>query len=277
VTTVAILYHTKIAAAEPLAAIIAEWLLAEGVAVSSQPLPDEDTPPMAGVDLAVVLGGDGTTLRVARLAAPNRVPIFGVNLGRVGFLSEAEPDNWREKLSQVLGGDYWVERRLMLQACLVRNGEPLRELVALNDVVVGRGAQARAVRFRLSVDGDHIMTYAADALITATPTGSTAYSMAAGGPLLPPQLQNFLVLPVAPHLSFERALVLHREAEISIGVEMEHEAMVTADGQEAIALNEGDQVVIHKHQNESCFARVEKPSYFYQRLIQRLAFWSLSR
>jgi NAD+ kinase len=278
-TSVGVLFHTKIAAAEPLSAIVAHWLQAQTVTVWRHAISDDDmsTPPIADLDLVVVLGGDGTTLRAARLAAPHGVPIFGINLGRVGFLSEAEPETWPETLSQVLRGECWLERRLMLHARLLRGEEPLRELVALNDVVVGRGAQARAVRFHLSVDGDHVMTYAADALIAATPTGSTAYSMAAGGPLLPPQLQNYLVLPVAPHLSFERALVLHQEAEICIQVDMDHEAMVTADGQEAIPLQVGDRVVIRKHAHESRFARVAKSSYFYHRLIQRLAFWSLSR
>jgi NAD+ kinase len=210
----------------------------------------------------------------ARMAVPHEIPIFGINLGRVGFLSEARPDNWPEKLNRVLSGEYWIERRLMLRAEVVRRGDSLADLTALNDVVVSRGAQVRVVRFHLYVDGDHVTSYTADGLIAATPTGSTAYSMAAGGPLLPPQLQNFLVLPVAPHLSFERPLVLHQEANVKIRVETEHEAIATADGQDAISLQFGDEVNINKHSCDSVFARVDGPSYFYLRLMQRLSYWS---
>ena len=226
-------------------------------------------------ELLVVLGGDGTTLLAGRLTSKHDVPVFGINLGRVGFLSEANPDAWQEKLQKVLGGHYWIERRLMLQALVNRNEVTLANLTALNDIVVSRGGQVRVVRFHLFVDNDHVTTYTADALITATPTGSTAYSMAAGGPLLPPQLQNFLVLPVAPHLSFERPLVLHQQAKVMIKVQTEHVALVTADGQNAVELQDGDEVIISKHRCDSLFARVDGPSYFYNRLMQRLSYWSL--
>jgi NAD+ kinase len=160
----------------------------------------------------------------------------------------------------------------MAHATLHRNGRSLNQFVALNDVVIGRGAQARVLRLELCVDGDVVTTYTADALIIATPTGSTAYSMAAGGPLLPPQLQNFVVMPVAAHLSLDRALVLHEEAEISIRVDMDHEATLTADGQEGAALESGDQVVITKHDRHAKFVRVDNAGYFYRRLLQRLGF-----
>jgi NAD+ kinase len=116
----------------------------------------------------------------------------------------------------------------------------------------------------------------ADALIAATPTGSTAYSLAAGGPVLPPQLQNFLVLPVAPHWSFEQALVLHEKAVIMVRLETTHEAMVTADGQDAITLQGGDEVVITRHAHDSYFIRLGRPGYFYRRLIDKLNYWSES-
>jgi NAD+ kinase len=229
---------------------------------------------VAGSSLIVVLGGDGTTLAAAREAAPFDVPLFGVNLGRVGFLSEATPEAWQSKLERVLGGDYWLERRLMLKGEVRRDDVHISDLSALNDIVVSRGEHVRVVRFHLFVDGDHVTTYTADGLIVSTPTGSTAYSMAAGGPLLPPQLKNFLIIPVAPHLSFERPVVLHQEAVVKIRVEMIHRALATADGQDAVHLQSGDEVLISKHQNESLFARVDGQSYFYHRLMQRLSFWS---
>jgi len=162
----------------------------------------------------------------------------------------------------------------MLKAEVWRAGQFVDALDALNDVVVSRGEQVRVVQFHLYVDGDHVTTYTADGLIVSTPTGSTAYSMAAGGPLLPPQLKNFLIIPVAPHLSFERPVVLHQEALVKIAVEMKHVALATADGQNAVHLRNGDEVLVSKHENESLFARVEGPSYFYHRLMQRLSFWS---
>lgn len=274
---IGILFNPRVSQAELLAHEVASWLrdLQYEVWINSTDCPEDCREKVAGSVLVIVLGGDGTTLMAARLAAPFEVPIFGINLGRVGFLSEATPEDWTEKLSQVLAGDSWPERRLMLRAEVVHRGRITAELIALNDVVVSRGGQVRVVRFHLHVDGDHVTTYTADGLIAATPTGSTAYSMAAGGPLLPPQLQNFLVLPVAPHLSFERPLVLHQNAVVKIRVEMETEALATADGQDAVALQSGDEVVITKHDHDSLFARVNGPDYFYLRLMQRLSYWSL--
>ena len=231
--TIGILYQTRIPGSEEVAEKISSWLQDRGIdtwvgAGREDGVLDDH---IADMDLLIVLGGDGTTLRAARMLSPYDVPIFGINMGRVGFLSEAQPDNWQDKLSSVLDGNYWIERRLRLQANLLRNDQLLAPFTALNDIVVGRGSQARVIRLHLRVDGDLVTTYVADALIVATPTGSTAYAMAAGGPLLPPQLQNFVVVPVAAHLSLNRALVLHEEAEISIRVEMDHEANLTADGQ----------------------------------------------
>ncbi|MBK8984829.1 MAG: NAD(+)/NADH kinase [Chloroflexi bacterium] len=271
-TIFGILYHPKIVASQPLAGEIEAWLGQHGVTAWSASAWEEAafSEALGGVDLLLVLGGDGSTLHAARLALPYQIPIFGINLGRVGFLSEARPDDWRDKLSKVIQGEYWIEERLMLHADLRRNGYVINTFTALNDLVIGRGKQARVLHLHLSVDGDHVTTYTADALIVATPTGSTAYSMAAGGPLLPPQLQNFVVVPVAAHLSLDRALVLHEEAEIIIQVQMGHEAMLTADGQDGLDLESADEVLIRKHTHYSYFARVESSGYFYRRLMRRL-------
>ena len=271
---VGIVYQSKIPQAEPVAREIRDWLAERGVASWAGSTWDEDhaNGNMGETSLLLVLGGDGSTLHAARLAISHSVPIFGINMGRVGFLSEAQPYNWPERLAQVLAGDYWIENRLMLHAALWRNGRSLETFTALNDVVVGRGQQVRVLRMELLVDGDLVTNYTADALIVSTPTGSTAYSMAAGGPMLPPQLMNFVVVPVAAHLSLNRALVFHEEAEISIKVNTGHEATLTADGQDAVLLQDGDTVVIKKHANYCCFARVASSGYFYRRLMQRLGF-----
>jgi NAD+ kinase len=273
---IGVLYSSQVPQSKPLADQIQQWLHTQQVEswISPVSLMSSDCERVARSDCFVVLGGDGTTLTVAREAAPYGVPIFGINLGRVGFLSEAVPESWQEKLEKVLGGEYWLERRLMLRANIHRKGQEIGELKALNDVVVSRGEQVRVVQFHLFVDGDHVTTYTADGLIVATPTGSTAYSMAAGGPVLPPQLKNFLIIPVAPHLSFERPVVLHQEAEVKISVAMRQVALATADGQDAVRLKNGDEVTVSKHNFESLFARVGGQGYFYHRLMQRLSFWS---
>jgi NAD+ kinase len=269
-----ILYQTRIPGSEELAWEVHEWLAGRGIDSWVGSRLDEGVleENAADMDLLIVLGGDGTTLRAARMLSPYDTPIFGINLGRVGFLSEAQPEEWPDKLTSVLEGDYWIERRLRMQANLMRNGELVAPFTALNDVVVGRGSQARVIRLHLRVDGDLVTTYVADALIVATPTGSTAYAMAAGGPLLPPQLQNFVVVPVAAHLSLNRAIVLHEEAQISIRVEMDHEANLTADGQLGSPVENEDRVIITKHPKPCNFVRVEPSGYFYRRLMRRLGF-----
>jgi NAD+ kinase len=271
---IGLLHQAKIPRSLPLASQIQEWLAAQGFDtwLGSTDAEEVAVGRMDETSLLVVLGGDGSTLHAARLALPHRVLIFGINLGMVGFLSEAQPSNWQDRLAKVLRGQYWRESRLMLHASLRRAGQIVNTFTALNDVVIGRGAHVRVIRFQLHVDGDLVTVYTADALIVATPTGSTAYSMAAGGPLLPPQLQNFVVVPVAAHLSLDRALVLHEEAEIAIRVKMDHEAALTADGQAGVFLMDGDEVIIKKHENFSYFARVDSSGYFYRRLMGRLGF-----
>jgi NAD+ kinase len=275
---IVILYNSHVPLAEQVGSDISDWLKAEGIepCLISTDSADSFQDDLAKFKYLIVLGGDGTTLRAARLAAPYELPILGINMGRVGFLSEAEPDNWQEKVGQVLKNEHWLEKRLMLQTKVMRQGQSVGSLVALNDVVVSRSIQLRMVQLHLFVDDDPVTVYMADALIAATPTGSTAYSMAAGGPVLPPQLQNFLVLPVAPHLSFEQALVLHEKAVIMVRLETVHEAMVTADGQDAISLQGGDEVIITRYPHESYFVRLGRPGYFYSRLMDKLNYWSVN-
>ena len=276
---VGIVYHPHKPEAQALAASVGRWLAEQGVASVVAPGRDGDQSQnavvsrMAELSLLIVLGGDGSTLRAAGYAAPHGVPIFGINLGRVGFLSEADPENWPTQLAAVLRGDWWLEERLMLRAYVERHNQKLAEFVALNDVVISRGRLARVVRLGLYVDNDYVTTYIADGLIVATPTGSTAYAMAAGGPLLWPRLPNFLVIPVAPHLSLDRAVVLHQTAVVSVEVNPEHEAALTADGQGPVSLQAGDRVIIGQHEHRCLFARVGSSSYFYHRLMERFGYW----
>lgn len=274
---IGVLDHPRIPRSRALAEEIAAWLTERGQTVWCGSNWDEAELQAAVGDLSllVVLGGDGSILRAARIAAPAAVPVFTVNLGKLGFLSEAQPDEWADKLTSVLHGDYRLETRLMLQARVRRQGAPMAGSTALNEFVVGRGAQARVIRLGLLVDGDFVASFTADGLIVATPTGSTAYAMAAGGPILPPELQNFLVIPVAPHLSLDRAIVLRPSAQVRIIVSTDHDANLTVDGQDLVPLRHGDEIDVFRAEHDCRFVRVGDAGYFYRRLMKGLGLASL--
>lgn len=269
---VAVLYHPKISATHPVAEDIAAWLTAEGVDPWLALTWDEEAirPRMADLDLLIVLGGDGSMLRAARMTAGYSVPILGVNMGRVGFLTEVNPQNWREKLPAVLTGDGWIEERMMLQTEAWRGGESLGKHLALNDVVISRGTLARVVQLRTEIDGYELTTYVADGLIVSTPTGSTAYALAVGGPILPPDLRNILVIPIAPHLTLDRAIVLSEGDEIRVHVSTDHQAILTVDGQFAFEMEDGDHIDVRASEEVSRFVRLGQRDYFYHLLLERL-------
>jgi len=273
IRTVGVLDHPKIPATGAVAEEISAALRAWGVDVHRAKT--WDTPAlekiMPRVDLIIVLGGDGSTLRAARVAAPHDVPVTSVNMGRLGFLSEMTPATWREALARMVAGDYWLEPRIMIRAEVHHNASPPTSAhEALNDIVVSRGTLARLVRTEVFVDGSRLTTYACDGLIVATPTGSTAYALAAGGPILPPTLQNFVLVPIAPHLSLDRPVVLSQGSTVEIIVHTDHQAILTADGQNETMLQHGDRVVVRASAHVAQFARVQPPSYFYRTLMSRL-------
>jgi NAD+ kinase len=203
---------------------------------------------LPGLDLVVTLGGDGTILRAVGLVSRAGVPILGVNLGRLGYLADLEPGNLTEALERFLAGDYTIEERMMLSAEIVRAGErpsPAtsgRDMWALNEVVVERPAAGHTVRVAVSVEDRFWTTYAADGLIVATPTGSTAYAFSAGGPIVSPNVRALLMTPVSAHMSFDRSLIV--DAADSVRVEVtERPAMLVIDGREMGLLDRGDAVV----------------------------------
>ncbi|MEI6291240.1 MAG: NAD(+)/NADH kinase, partial [Chloroflexota bacterium] len=159
-------------------------------------------------DLLIAVGGDGTMLRAGHLCAPHDIPVLGVNKGRLGFLFQVEDGGWKKMVDDLLEGNYWVEKRMMLHTEHIRSGEILGSWPALNDAVVSRGQFLRPIHIKASVDDQYLTTYVADGLIASTATGSTAYALASGGPILPPELRNILIIPIAPHLSVDRAVVL---------------------------------------------------------------------
>ncbi len=225
---------------------------------------------IAGQDLILALGGDGSMLRTGSLAARHGVPILGINLGRLGFLGEVAPDDWPEAVERVLAGEGWVETRMMLHVAHLRDGLVLGSYEALNEAVVGRGALARPVRLQTRIDGDELTTYVADGLIIATPTGSTAYALAAGGPILPPELRNILLIAIAPHLSMDRAIVLPQGSAVEVTVRTDHQAILSADGQYELPMQDGDQVCVRMSDYVTRFVRVRPRNYFYATLLRRM-------
>lgn len=222
-------------------------------------------------DLLVALGGDGTMLRAGHLGGPSGVPILGINLGRFGFLTEIAQDQWEEFLQRMIAGDYWLERRMMLCAEQWRADAMLGKWDVLNEVVISRGQIIRPVHVTAHVDGRYLTTYVADALIAATPTGSTAYALAAGGPILPPELRNILLVPVAPHLSLDRAIVLAEGSSVSITVNVDHQAVFSVDGQAPIGLTNDDRVHVYASPHEVKFIRFQDPGYFYRNLTPHMS------
>jgi NAD+ kinase len=220
-------------------------------------------------DVLIALGGDGTMLRAGHLCAPYQVPILGINMGRLGFLIQIERGEWREMLERLFQGEGWIEERLMLHAEHIRGGQSLAEWHALNEVVVGRGLALRPVRLDATVDGRPLTTFVCDGLIASTPTGSTAYALAAGGPILPPDLHNMLLVPIAPHLSVDRAVVLAEGSAVRISVRSEN-TVVSVDGQAPIALLEGDHVDVRSAEFAAHFVRFGDPGYFYRNLNAHL-------
>jgi NAD+ kinase len=217
-------------------------------------------------DALIALGGDGTMLRAGHLCAPAEVPLLGINVGHFGFLVEVKRESWRESLPKLLSGDFRYEERMMILARCSREGKPDKTYDVINDVVVARGQHVRPIDVEADLEGARIARYNADGLIAATATGSTGYALAAGGPILPPELRNILIVPVAPHLSVDRAVVLAEGASICITVRTEHEAVVSVDGQDPLAMASGDCVQVTANERSLHMIRFQDPGYFYRNL-----------
>ncbi|MBN1264695.1 MAG: NAD(+)/NADH kinase [Anaerolineales bacterium] len=249
---------------------VAGFCRSEGVSASVHPLNDpalSQALQQGEFDLMIVLGGDGTMLRAGHLCAPLAIPILGVNMGRFGFLTEVEVSQWQGALQRVLAGNFWLENRMMLHAVHKRQGETLDQWDVINEVMVGRGAIVRPVHLRTMVDDAFLTTYVADGLIVATATGSTAYAMAVGGPILTPAARNLLIIPVAPHLSFDRAVVLNEGSVVSIELETSHEASLSVDGQTPVVLLDDDRVEVSAGEYTVQFVRTQESGFFYRKLM----------
>lgn len=234
----------------------------------------EETPDLSiqGCQLVIVLGGDGTIVHAARLSAYVSVPILGINFGRVGFLTELEPNEMLSKLPLYLDGDpsVWIDRRAMLHAVLDQDGKQ-EEFLALNDIVIARGTWPRVVQIHTWVDDFYYNTTYADGIILSTATGSTAYNMAVGGPLMHPQVQSTVLTPIAPHLASDRSLILHPDACVKLQIATGSQIGVfSADGQMNREVKDGATITIHKSQYVTQFLRRRPPTYFYQIINAKL-------
>ena len=221
---------------------------------STASITDQDSPYQwadipARADLIIVLGGDGTILSVARSAHPFNVPIFGVNLGTLGFLAEVTLPDLYEVLEKVLNGQFECENRMLLNACVWRDKKKMGDYHVLNDVVINKGALARIVNLKVRVNGQYMTSYRADGLIIATPTGSTAYSLSAGGPIIHPSMDALVLSPICPFTLTNRSIVIPDQSLIQVELATESEDVrVTFDGQEGCDMLKGDILEIKKAQ-----------------------------
>lgn len=266
----AVAFHPELEGAESEAGEITLSLQYEGIqTVLQTSLLDKNLQNVidAGqIDCLITIGGDGSMLRASRLCAHQGVPILGINLGAVGFLMEIQQGEWGKYLARLLQGDFRREERMMLRARHLRGEKMLGEWEVVNEVVVCRGQMVKPIQLHASVDGYPMASYVADGLIAATPTGSTAYALAAGGAIMPPELRNILVIPVAAHLSPERAIILSEGASVAITVNTSHEAVLSADGQEPELMQDGDSVHVEASERNVIFIRFHDPGYFYRTL-----------
>lgn len=241
-------YNPTIEATVELAARASGWCQRRGIGEWQSQSGDLDTlrKELATTDVLVVLGGDGTFLRAARAVAEVDVPLLGINLGKVGFLSKAEAGELESVLERIVAGQFTIDERMALEGRILREEGATDEdrHFALNDIVIARGSLARVCRLDVSIDDTHLATFIADGLVVASPTGSTGYSFSAGGPILDPISRNLVVTPIAAYLSAIRSVVVSPAQVVRCRVVDAHEALVSVDGREDLPIAVGDVVEV---------------------------------
>jgi NAD+ kinase len=224
-------------------------------------------------DVAVVVGGDGTMLSVARLLAPYKVPLIGINQGRLGFMTDVAMRHKREALTAILGGEYDAEDRHILQGAVCRGGEVLLDTLSLNDVVVSRGVIGGMIELTVAIDGRFVYNQRSDGLIVATPTGSTAYALSANGPILHPNLAAIVLVPVAPHALSNRPIALSDDCTVEMTLTRGPDAGAHFDGQAHITLAEGDTITVRLSEHRIRFLHPRGYDYF--RMLREKLHWSV--
>lgn len=219
-------------------------------------------PTATKVDLVLVMGGDGTILRVLSKMKGPKARFFGINMGHLGFLSEIPPVQISKTLDKIFAGKFTIDARMMLKATLKRKGKTLRTFHALNEVAIAQGTMSRLISLKTKVDGKKLATFSADGLLVATPTGSTAYSLSAGGPIVHPSLHAFILTPVSPHSFNQKPIVLPDDKKIEIEVDSDYSTInLTMDGQENVKVKNGDIIRIEKNGVVE-FVRLPTEHYF---------------
>lgn len=269
---IGIFYHPLVEATKSKAKQLQDFLASRGITawLCSAWESEAARSQLDDTDLVLSVGGDGTILRSAQAVVPRMIPIIGINLGKLGFMTELSVDEASDKLPALLSGEGWIDERAMLLAELSAKGQKTSTYHALNDVVVARGAIARLVRVAASLNGKHITDYKADGVIVATATGSTGYSLAAGGPILYPHSKDFLLVPIMPHLSSDYALVLPAETSVQLGVTATQPATLSIDGYINMPLPDEAVITVKQSPHRTRFLRVHPEDTFYRSLEQKL-------
>ncbi|NMB01849.1 MAG: NAD(+)/NADH kinase [Firmicutes bacterium] len=258
---IGIIPHTGKVVAMKLTDELVDFLAERGI--GHQVIESPQTTSMAHLDLAIVLGGDGTLLNAARLASECQVPVFGVNVGHLGFLTEVETDGLFPAMERILAKDYTLEKRMLISAAVYREGQEISRHIALNDFVITRGTFARIIDLSIYVDKQHVTDYVADGIIISTPTGSTAYSLSAGGPIIEPLLESICITPICAHSLSARSVLARPEAEVCIRLnDAREEVMLTIDGQDGFPIRESDQVAIRRAHKPALFIKLGDRGFF---------------
>ena len=272
---IGILFHPMVEATRLKAQELAAFLTSRNVSAwyCSAWESDKAAENLKGTDLVLTTGGDGTILRAAQVVLKDRIPITGINMGTLGFLTEFKADTAIAHLEQILAGEGWLDERSTLEARLTTAaGEtsPPAPFYALNDVVLARGAIAKLIQVNASIDDNPLTTYRADGVILATATGSTGYSMAAGGPILYPQSQDFLMVPIVSHLTLGYSLVLPSQSTVRLQLYTSNQATLSIDGHINIAVNSGAAIGIRRSEFTIRFLRLRRQHYFFNVLEEKL-------
>lgn len=268
---IGVLYHPKVAATRKKAGELLKFLRSQGISVweCSAWEKEKACELLSGTDLLLTVGGDGTILRAVQAVIPGRTPITGINLGKLGFLTEFGADEALEKLPRLIAGKGWIDERSLLEAEIITEGKQ-QVFYALNDIVVARGEVVRLIRVEASIDGQPLATYKTDGLIIATATGSTGYALAARGPIIYPQSRDLLLVPVAPHLSLPYPLVLPEKAVVTLRLDTYQPAVLSVDGHINLPLSSGDTVTVRRSRRIARFLRLRPRESFYSLLEEKL-------
>jgi NAD+ kinase len=269
---IAVLYNPFAEASIQYSIELVAWLRKRGVEAwrgVSQEYRDQPRS-LNETDLMVALGGDGTILRAARLTFGRPIPVLAVALGHLSFMAEVGPDELFDGMERVLAGGGWHDERSLIWARLWREGRQVAEFTALNEVVIARSDLNRIVNVQVMIDDSPLTTYHADGVLVSTSTGSTAYALAAGGPIVDPRSRALVLVPVAAHLTNIPSMVLHENAVVTMSLRSRHQASLAIDGSESVSLQQDDEVMVRRSSKVTTFVRLRPTSQFYTQLVARL-------